>query len=114
MGMPPSSVTADAPRAEQVPYIVTPASRPSWRSAVPTPPGRAVDEHALARFDLGRAMEHLIGSNVIQNQADRLRWVQPNRHRYQFIFRQANELRVRAMDRQRGNCLAWFNSSNTV
>jgi hypothetical protein len=29
-------------------------------------------------------------------------------------LRQADELRVRAADRQRGNYLAWFDSRNTV
>ena len=37
-GCRPDSVTAAAPRAEQVPYISRPARRPSCRSAVPTPP----------------------------------------------------------------------------
>ena len=37
-GMPPKSVTACEPRVEQVPYISSPARRPSCKSAVPTPP----------------------------------------------------------------------------
>jgi hypothetical protein len=43
-----------------------------------------------------------------EHEADSLGGVQPRWHRNQFTLRQADEVRVRAGDRQRGNDLAWF------
>ena len=59
-------------------------------------------------------MHHLVRSDVIENEADSRGGVQPGRHRDQFTLRQADELRVRAADRQRANYLAWFDSEDTV
>jgi hypothetical protein len=77
-------------------------------------PCRAVNQHALARSDLSGAMQHLVRSDVIQNEADSLCGVQPGWHRNQFTLRQADELRVSTADRQRGNYLAWFDSRDSV
>src|SRR5215813_8571679 len=55
-------------------------------------------------------MQHLVRSDVIQNQADSLCGVQPGWHRNQLTLRQADELRVGAADRHRGNDLTWFDS----
>src|SRR5574342_138678 len=70
--------------------------------------------HALARFDLGGAMQHLIRRGVVQNEADGLGGVQPGWHRNQLALRQADELRVRAVYGHRGNYLARFDSGDTV
>ena len=55
-------------------------------------------------------MQHLVRRDVVQHEADSLGGVQPGWHRNQFTLRQADELRVRTVDRQRGNSLAWFDS----
>jgi hypothetical protein len=58
-------------------------------------------------------MQHLVRRDVVQDEADSLGGVQPRRHRNQFTLRQADELRVRTIDRQRANYLAWFDSGDT-
>ena len=73
-----------------------------------------MNQHALARSDLGGAVQHLVRRDVIQHEADRLGGVQPGRHRNQLTLRQAYELRVRAADRERGHYLAWFDSRDAV
>jgi hypothetical protein len=72
-----------------------------------------VNQRALARSDLSGAMRHLVRRDVVQHEADSLGGVQPGWHRNQFTLRQADELRVRTADRQRGNYLAWFDSRGT-
>ena len=59
-------------------------------------------------------MQHLVRRDVVQHEADRLGGVQPRWHRNQFTLRQADELRVRAADRQCGNYLAWFDCRDAV
>ena len=76
--------------------------------------GRSVNQHALARFDLRRAMQHLIRRDVVQHQTDRLGGVQPGGDRNQIALRQADELRVCTVDRQRGDDLVWLDSRDTV
>src|SRR5207248_9202830 len=78
------------------------------------PACRAVDQHALAHSDFGGAMQHLVSRDVVQHEADGLGGVQPRWHWNQFTLRQADELRVRAANRQRGNYLTWFDSRDTV
>ena len=87
-------------------------SRPSCNSAEPTPPA-APWISTLARSDLSGTMQHLVRRDVVQDEADSLGGVQPRWHRNQFTLRQADELRVRTADRQRGNYLAWFDSGDT-
>ena len=58
-------------------------------------------------------MQHLVRRDVVQHEADSLGGVQPGWHRNQLTLRQADELRVRAVDRHRGNYLAWFDSRDT-
>src|SRR5205809_3384754 len=58
-------------------------------------------------------MQHLVPRDVVQHEADSLGSVQPRWHRNQFMLLQADELRVRTADRQRGNYLAWFDSGDT-
>jgi hypothetical protein len=53
-------------------------------------------------------MQHLVSRDVVQDEADRLRGIQPRWHRNQFTLRQADALRVRSVDRQRGNELTRF------
>src|SRR5262249_7646472 len=78
------------------------------------PACRGVNQRALARSDVSGTMQHLVRRDVVQHEADRLGGVQPGWHRNQFPLRQADELRVRAGDRQRGNYLAWFDSRDTA
>jgi hypothetical protein len=59
-------------------------------------------------------MQHLVSRDVVQHETDSLGGVQPGWHRNQFTLREADELRVSTVDRQRGNYLAWFDSSDTV
>ena len=65
-----------------------------------------MDEHALARFHLGGAMQHLVGGDVVQHQADRLAGVEPKGHGNECPRREADELGVGAVDGQRGDELA--------
>lgn len=74
----------------------------------------AVHQHALALPDFSGAMEHLICGNVVQHEADSLSGVQSGRHGNQFTRRQADELGVRAGDRQRRYHLIRLDSGNTV
>src|SRR6266508_345681 len=78
------------------------------------PACRAVNQRALARSDVSRTMQHLVRRDVLQHEAHSLPGVQPGWHRNQFTLRQADELRVSTVDRQRGNDLAWFDSRGTV
>src|SRR5438128_2229159 len=73
---------------------------------------RAVNQHALARFDLSGTLQHLVRRDVVQHETDSLGGVQPSWHRNQLPVRQADELRVSTVDRQRGNYLARFDSSD--
>jgi hypothetical protein len=66
-------------------------------------PCRAVDQRALAALDLGGAMQHLVGGDVVEDEADGLPRVQARGHRHQVALRQADELGVGAVDRQRGD-----------
>ena len=59
-------------------------------------------------------MQHLVRRDVVQHETDGLGGVQPGWHRHQFTLRQADELCVRPVYRQRGNDLAWFDSRDTV
>src|SRR6476661_6547222 len=98
MGIPPSSETADAPRDEQVPYISSPARRPSCNSAEPTPPAAPRISTRWLDLTLNGMMQHLVCRDVVQQEADSLGGIQPRWHRNQFPLRQADELRVRAAD----------------
>src|SRR5215510_5744902 len=59
-------------------------------------------------------MQHLVSGGVVQHQADSFGRVQPRWDRNQFMLWQAGEFRVGAVDRQRGNDLARFESSDPV
>ena len=91
-----------------------PGEAPELRSRRADPACRAVDQHALARSDLNGTMHHLVRRDVVQPKADSLGGIQPGWHRDQFTLRQADELRVGTVDRQRGNYPAWFDSRDTV
>src|SRR5262245_33858400 len=67
-----------------------------------------MNQYTLARSDLGRAMQHLVCRDVVENEADSLARVQGSRHWHEFTLRQAYVLRIRAEDRQRGDDLTWF------
>jgi len=58
-------------------------------------------------------MQHLVRRDVVQDEADGLGGVQPGRRRNEFTLRQADELRVRTVDRHRGDRLARFDSGDT-
>ena len=73
-----------------------------------------MNQRALARSDIGAAMQHLVRRDVVQHETDSLGSVQPGWHRNQLTLRQADKLRVSAVDRQRGNYLALFDSRDTV
>ena len=70
------------------------------------PACRAMNQGALARSDLSGTMQHLVRRDVVQHETDSLGGVQSGWHRNQFTLRQADELRVSTVDRQRGNRLA--------
>jgi hypothetical protein len=74
----------------------------------------AVNQHALSRDHLRRAMQHLVRGDVVEDQADRLGGIDAGRHRNQIPLRQADVLRVRAEDRQRGDELAWLDFANAA
>src|SRR5947209_14566509 len=96
-------------------YRTSPARRGAQAAIVPSRPRLPpVNQHALARSDLSGAMQHLVRRDVVQHEADSLGGVQPGWHRHQFTWWQADELRVRAADRQRGNYLARFDSRDTL
>src|SRR5579864_2322959 len=59
-------------------------------------------------------MQHLVGSDVVQNEADSFCRVQASWYRNQLALRQADELSVRSADRHRGNNLAGFDCRDTV
>jgi hypothetical protein len=59
-------------------------------------------------------VQHLVRRDVVQHEADGLCGAQPGRHRDQLPLRQADELRIRAGDRQCGNYVARFDSRDTV
>ncbi len=73
---------------------------------MPTPPRGAVNQRALARLDAGRAMQHLVGRDVVEDQADCLAGIQPGRHRDQLALGQAYKLGVGTVDWHRGDCPA--------
>lgn len=75
---------------------------------------RAVNQNALTRSDLGGAMQHLVRGDVVKDEADSLGGIELGRHRYQFVLRQADEFRVRSVNRQRRDRLARFHTSDTV
>ena len=74
----------------------------------------SAEQHALARPHRGGMMQHLVRRDIVQREARSLGGVHPERHWNQFLLRQADELRVCTMDRQRRNGLAPFDSGNAL
>src|SRR5437764_8687765 len=72
-----------------------------------------MNQHALTRSDFSGAMQHLVRSDVVQDEADSLGGIQSGWHQNQFTLRQADKLRVRTAYWQRGNYLAWSDSGDT-
>src|SRR5262249_32999216 len=87
-----------------------PAETPELQQRRAHPACRAVNQHALARFDSSGAMQHLVRRDVVEHEADALGRIEPGWHRHELTVRQTDELRVRAVDRQRGNDLARLDS----
>ena len=65
-----------------------------------------MDQDALASFHGGTAMQHLVGGDVVQHEADSLRGVHVAGHGHQLSLRQADILRVRTTNRHRSDDLA--------
>src|SRR5262245_57871625 len=91
-----------------------PGEAPKLQERRADPACRTVNQRALSSPDMSRTMQHLVRRDVIQHQADRLGGVQPGRHRNELTFQQADELRVRAVDRHRGNDLSRYDSRRAV
>src|SRR5262249_22570289 len=58
-----------------------PGEAPKLQERRADPACRAVNQHALARFDLSGAIQHLVRRDVVQHEADSLGGVQPRWHR---------------------------------
>jgi len=78
------------------------------------PACRTVNQHALAGFYFGGAMQHLVCRDVVQNEAHSLGGVQAGWYGDQFTMGQADEFCVRTGDRQGGHDLTWFESRDAV
>src|SRR5215472_10979911 len=58
-------------------------------------------------------MQHLVCGDIVQYHAHSFGGIQAGWHWHEFMLWQANELRIRAGDRQGANNLTWFNRGNT-
>jgi hypothetical protein len=63
---------------------------------------------------VGGPVQHLVHRHVVQHEARGLDGIDAGRHRYEFGLRQADELRVRAADRKRGNALSRLDTEYAV
>src|SRR5215472_17026437 len=66
----------------------------------------AVNQHALAGLGVSRTVQHLVGSDVVQDECDSFGRIQPLGHGNEFALTQANVLCVTAADRHGRNRLA--------
>src|SRR5215813_14606158 len=71
-------------------------------------------QRTLSRSDACGTMQHLVGGDVVQDEADGLCGIETGGYPDELARRQADELRIRAVDWHRGNGLSLFDSAHAI